>query len=66
MRALEQLALLPERLRPTKFVGGDGREGAGRRRAAAGTGARTNVDDMVIDGVAVAVVVARVLAILVG
>jgi len=55
VRTLEQLALLPERLRPTRVVEGEVRELARRRRAAAGTGARTNAEDMVIDAIAVAV-----------
>jgi hypothetical protein len=62
VRALGQLALLPERLRARKLVeGGEVRELARRRRAAAGTGARTNAEDMVIDAVAVAGVIAIVI-----
>ena len=47
---MHALALLAERLRPTQFVEGEVRELARRRRAAAGTGARTNGDDMVLIG----------------
>jgi predicted nucleic acid-binding protein len=57
---LQQLALLPERPRPTRVVEAEERELARRRRAAAGTGARTNADDMVIGAVAVAGVIAIV------
>ena len=63
VRVLVQLALLPERPRPAKIVEGAVRELARRRRAAVGTGARTNVDAMKIDGVGVGV--AGVIAILI-
>jgi hypothetical protein len=59
VRTLEQLAVLPERPRPTMFVEGEVRELARRRRAAAGTGARINAD-MVEGTIAVAGVVAIV------